>query len=382
MKTCLGVPLAGLGSITELLPYARIPAKRVGELLGTSPGHLRVIRWRAKRPVQQSFSHALVTAALLRPPSDKMRRCLGVRPHQGPMLLPDGQTEELEKLQEQIEEIGRGPLKKQHNIEGVTLLAGCKPSIGFPASALGIRLKARIHELTGWFFVHNGLTHSALDELVCAVYVSAAAHHESGDLIDRNRMIEALRFASHACLLQHQPEEALAVLKLIEQASEAAGLRRGSDYYRQLGVAYFQLGADDRAMWNFDYAGLVMESLGEAEHPLQIQMTGSRQTALIRPDWDRAEKLINDARQVYGADSLEFSMAVHWGAACGLLVDSPGINDQALGYLEENRANAQRFGHQATVSALLRMTLDLKFPPSIRGLWIRKALYENSFHNN
>jgi hypothetical protein len=73
-------------------------------------------------------------------------------------------------------------------------------------------------------------------------------------------------------------------------------------------------------------------------------------------------------------------MCRHWTAACGLSTDSQAANILALELIEENQAKLERYGHQATISKLLPIALEL--PQRKRPMWIRFALYQNAYRSN
>jgi hypothetical protein len=72
-------------------------------------------------------------------------------------------------------------------------------------------------------------------------------------------------------------------------------------------------------------------------------------------------------------------MTRHWAAACGFLTDDNKVRQRARELCEENLATAARFGHQATISKLLSMTLELGLPKGLQAVWVRKSLYQNAF---
>lgn len=72
-------------------------------------------------------------------------------------------------------------------------------------------------------------------------------------------------------------------------------------------------------------------------------------------------------------------MVTTWTAAAALMAGTRSLEYEAVALLDANRDLASRFGHQATVTKLLRMTPELNLYPLLRSRFIRRALYENTF---
>jgi hypothetical protein len=147
-------------------------------------------------------------------------------------------------------------------------------------------------------------------------------------------------------------------------------------------VANFQLWNPEEARRSFEKSMVWMEKLKEAGAPVDLLMTGTRHINLIAPiNWDGALEMLSAAEKVFGKDSLEYSMNVHWTAACGLATDSRTAHHRAFEIMKKNIPTAQRFGHQATIATLLSITPDLRLSDADRYEWVRHALYENAFRN-
>jgi hypothetical protein len=125
-----------------------------------------------------------------------------------------------------------------------------------------------------------------------------------------------------------------------------------------------------------------MDRLNEAQQPIQLLMTGRRQTNLLgKVEWERALELATAARQSFGPASLEAGMALHWAVACGFSTGSPSIEQQALDSLDSALEIGSQFGHQATIHQLLSITAELGLDVRLRAAWVRRALYENAFRS-
>jgi hypothetical protein len=168
-------------------------------------------------------------------------------------------------------------------------------------------------------------------------------------------------------------------LKLSEEATLAADVALNSDYFRQCGVALFQNRQDAMARTMFERA----MGGSDVENGMSLKMAGDRHTNLIAvpfPRFDDELILLDEARNAYGAESLEASMCAHWASACGFCTDSPAAHALGLDLILENQSNAARFGHQATIAKLLPLALEL--PTRNRARWVRRALYQNAYRSN
>jgi hypothetical protein len=261
--------------------------------------------------------------------------------------------------------------------------SGCcalsRSSDTFPkASALAGTLEQKI----AWLLVHSGFARSAVSHASKSLWLLQTAFYRLNRDDDAREFIRSTLIASHANLLAGRPTAALSLLEIMRDASAAISAPLGSDYYRQRGVALFQLGSthDDQARKCFERSEQQMRALGEAGSEAQALMTGTRHLALLgRADWETEMEVLEAAESTFGSDSLEASMTRHWAAACGLLTGDHKLALDARELLEQNSNTAARFGHQATVAKLLAMTPELGLPKGLQALWVRKALYQNAF---
>lgn len=166
------------------------------------------------------------------------------------------------------------------------------------------------------------------------------------------------------------------------EATRTAGVALNSEFYQQSAVALFQMRRDDDAAQKM-FRRATETTPDVKNKAMTLRMASDRFLNLIAAPFPRLDDeliLLNDARGVYGNDSLETIMCRHWAAACGLSTDSHSANLLALELIEQNHGNLERYGHQATISKLLPIALEL--PERQRPMWIRFALYQNAFRNN
>jgi hypothetical protein len=356
--------------------------------LGTDKGNVRVIvhRQRYATPKKEFLVagevERLSKLDLFILPTRQVRQELGL--HEEPDLaeLLDSDRRALDELEARIKAITAHYRKTYQFIEGAAAIRRLHEMVGFTGQARRIRLLAYLHQIESWFLVHTGRTRSALSHADKAMQLSRIAYHDSEDVMDLRRLIEAGLIASHACLLRSEPLWSKKILGVISGAGEKAGQEMGSDFYRQEGVLYFQRGRFDLARGSFEMSSRQTEKVHPAPDELTLAMTSTRHTNLFQPiQWDKAQELVRSAQRKFGTASLEYSMCVHWAAACGLATDSSSVRTIALELLNSPRSLASEFGHQATISKLLRISADLPLPAADRYEWITMVLYENAFRN-
>lgn len=306
----------------------------------------------------------------------------GVRPADPGIEVTLRQQDRLEWLEVELEGLYSRGAREYRYHEAIGELRALRPYFGFPAHIQTIRLLARLHQYVAWFAMNSGFAASAHAEARHALALFGAAHRQEGAPQDLQRLAEAGLIAAQARYLASQPRQTLAWLDVVRRASEDLG-GVGFDYYRQRGVALFQLSADQQldheSASAFRQAVNVMDRDGEAEHPLALRMAGERHLHFLSGNFGASLELHGDARAFFGHESLEASMTAHWAVACGLSTDSVTAHTTALTLLDSNKPVAKRFGHQATVSRLLGVTRALGLNSTLRSAWVRRALYGNAF---
>ena len=310
----------------------------------------------------------------------ELRGAFGVRSAPDEVVPTRKSARRAEELSAQIDACVARHRAEYTFLEGAKDLSGMLPHVGLPGSVLFIRLGALLHQQRAWFFSHSGMASSTIREGRRSMALWQIAYQESRQAADLEELAKTALISSNARLLQGEPEQALALLDLADEALIKTGARLGSDHYRQRGVAMFQTGSDDQARQMFSKAMVAMQQKGEAQHPVQVAMTGERHSYLLGSiRWEKSQELLDQCHRTFGAGSLEVSMATHWSAACGLSTDSPVANSRASELLEANQINARKFGHQATIATLLSLTPEL--PLNVRRDWVRRSLYQNAFRN-
>src|SRR5438034_4028988 len=296
MKQSFEPILSDLGPAIAWLADKGIPATRLAALLGTSPGHIRLLAYRARHKIIGQDLPTSIDYPFDVEPSSALREKLGIRPHPDEVILTRKKRAAMDLLEQEIKTRVLSYSSEYRFVEGAASLRALRPLVGYAANARLIGLHAELHKQTAWFCVHSGLAASALKEAEKAIELAAVARFEAGARRSSNgymqQAIDASLIASQALLIAHQPGAALRYLDLACHASEGIRIPIGSDQLRQRGDAYFQLKIDDEARKFYRQAAETMQRLGEARNEAHVLMYGPRQSNLLDPlDWDRAQEI-------------------------------------------------------------------------------------------
>jgi hypothetical protein len=372
--------LLELRFIIDWLMSVGVSSPRLAALFGTSAGNIRRLRYFASRQLEPPLITFLPDLDLV--PSTAMHRGIGIRSHKDILRRADKPSPTLDWLRGEIDTRFERHRQQYQFLAGARSLGQLKQRLGHMSESRRIALAGVLEQRISWFLVHSGFTRSAISHASLSLWLLQSAHYRLGSREEVREFIRSTLIAAHANLLAARPTAALQILDLMRAASESIGAPLGSDYYRQRGVALFQLGNkhDDEAKASFAQSERQMRKLGEGESEAQVLMTGTRHINLLgKPDWDGALRVMEMAENTFRSDSLEASMTRHWAAACGLLTGDDRIRQRGRELLAVNQQTAARFGHQATVSKLLSLTPELGLSRGLEAIWVRKALYQNAF---
>jgi hypothetical protein len=357
-----------------------VSSPRLAALFGTSAGNIRRLRYFASRQLEPPLITFLPDLDLV--PSTAMHRSIGIRSHMDILRRADKPSPTLDWLREEIDSRFERHRQQYQFLAGARSLGQLKQRLGHMSESRRIALAGILEQRVSWFLVHSGFTRSAINHASLSLWLLQSAHYRLGTQEEVREFVKSTLIAAHANVLAGRPAAALQILDLMRDASASIGAPLGSDYYRQRGVAFFQLGNkyDNEAKASFAQSERQMRRLGECDSEAQALMTGTRHINLLgKPDWDGALRVMEMAESTFPSDSLEASMTRHWAAACGFLTGDGRIRQQGRELLALNHRAAARFGHQATVSKLLSLTPELGLSRGLEAIWVRKALYQNAF---
>jgi len=366
--------------INWLMGMGGVSSPRLATLFKTSPENIRRLKYFAARQLEPSLITFVPDLEMV--PSTAMHGGVGIRSHREILRRSEKPSSTFAWLEEQIEARFESHRHQYRFLDGARSLLQLKQKLGHMSEARRIALAGVLEQKISWFLVHSGFTRSAISHASLSLWLLQTAYYRLDRRDDVREFIKSALIASQGNLLAGRPAASLSILDIIRDAAQTIGAPLGSDYYRQRGVALFQLGRrhDDESKKSFEQSQQQMRRLGEADSEAQALMTGTRHTNLLgKPDWDGALKVLEVVQTTFSADSLEVSMTRHWAAACGFLTDDNKVRQRARELCEDNLGTAARFGHQATISKLLSMTPELGLPKGLQAVWVRKSLYQNAF---
>ena len=366
--------------IDWLMGMGGVSSPRLATLFKTSPENIRRLKYFAARQLEPSLITFVPDLEMV--PSTAMHGGVGIRSHREILRRSEKPSSTFAWLEEQVEARFESHRQQYRFLDGARSLLQLKQKLGHMSEARRIALAGVLEQKISWFLVHSGFTRSAISHASLSLWLLQTAYYRLDRRDDVREFIKSALIASQGNLLAGRPAASLSILDIIRDAAQTIGAPLGSDYYRQRGVALFQLGRrhDDESKKSFEQSQQQMRRLGEADSEAQALMTGTRHTNLLgKPDWDGALKVLEVVQTTFSADSLEVSMTRHWAAACGFLTDDNKVRQRARELCEDNLGTAARFGHQATISKLLSMTPELGLPKGLQAVWVRKSLYQNAF---
>ncbi len=366
-------------AIDWLMSIGGVSSPRLAGLFRTSAENIRRIKYFEQRQLEPSLITFVPELDLV--PSTAMHSGVGIRSHRDILVNSDRASMTTDELTEAIDKIAAEHQQEYQFLSGAKRLAKLKQRLGHVGAARRLSLAGLLEQKMSWFLVHSGHSRSAISHASRALWFFQTAYYRKGDARDVREFIKAALIASQANLLAGRPVAALQVLDFVRDAAERIAAPLGSDYHRQRGVAFFQMGQrqDEDARRCFRSSEQQMRRLGEGNHA-QALMTGSRHIQLLlKPNWEGSLEVADTAGNTFPAESLEVSMSRHWAAACGFLTDDARVRQSALEKVVKNQALARRFGHQATISKLLIITPELGLPRGLEAVWLRKALYHNAY---
>lgn len=373
-----------LGSLFAWLLRCGVTSQRLAGLFGTTAVNIRVAasRSRAVR-IEQPAEKTLADIV----PCEE-RQGLGIRPEPDEVLDSAQRRARLKDLAERIELAAEEGRRRYAYEDAITALRRQLPYFGCPSDSRRIALLARLEYHLAWFNTHLGHSATAIRHGRRSMGLWRTAYGETAARAVAHgyasAFVESALVVSHTYLLTARPAQALDVLALAEAAAAHIHQPLGSDFFRQRGVAAFQLGDDTRSKEAFEQAERTMLERSEARNLASPAMTGRRHLGLLsaKTGWEDMLEIRALAARHYGTSALEYSVITNWCSATGLATDSSALHAGALQILQTNAELARQFGHQHTVTRLLMIADELGLYPALRRKFIRRALYENAARNS
>jgi len=386
--------VAGLASAVAWLRDHDVPSRRIAGSLGITETHARQLAFRGQWRLRPATAFPLLEAPMMSPADpfgvvvNDLRESLKIRPsiESWTVTLDRAGLRRLDELEDRVEQLGSSFWSGVRHGTGVVRLRAVLEEIGRPAHYRRIRILARVRQLLAETYAHAGYSLSAIEQALNSLLLSRAAFEKSGEFYDLEQFAKTALIVSQAHLLRYEPDRAAHYLDLHRAARIRIGCPLGGEYFRQRGAVAFQSGpeADDEACRNFASAMAILAETveyGRLKERYEVLNIGTRQMNLVgKVNCEGALELVDYMVKTLPPGEIHISMNVNWAAACGFSTDSPRQNQAASELLGHYRDASVGFGHQATVAWLLGVTPAL--PPRIRPLWVRRALYENTFKDH
>jgi hypothetical protein len=360
-------PASRLKPAIQFLRRLDVPASRVAHALGETADNIRHIDVRSYEEAQEISLPVSITDVFSTPrsrfdPSDISKN-------------------KLEELEEEIQSI-RKVHGTAHLASGYQKLRKLLPYVSIAQRPYVVRVRSVLEENLAWFSCHLGFAQTAY------FYAEEAMNHRTEcyrrSSLAKEHLTAYARIAliaSNALRISHRPLMAMEVLNAAYEAKFTAGEAVGSEWYRQLATALFQLRIhDDLARKLYLKAGREMESSGEYSNPVSVQMNCNRQQNLLNPNsgWENGLEVVASVKTAFGEFSLEHVMAINWAAAAGFALDSHDATQLTQELLLPLIGRNLPFEHQGTATKLLSITPKLNLRGDILDRWIRFALYQNA----
>ena len=354
--------------LTQLSPAIRwlrdhrVSPQVIGDAFGTSNTHVRLLAHRAAHCTPKDSA-----ANRRRPP---------IRPDDDWIVMSEARRLATDALADRIESVFAQHAAAYAFAVGVEGLRQLLPPLGYPSSVPLIRLKARICRHLAWFLGHCGHARRASAYAEEAIRLYRHTLRQTRSRTDVEAIGDVGLIAANVRLLAQRPHEALRLLQLVADVDARLGRKPGVEYHRQQATAMFQTGTDTDALVHLRRTDEAMDRDGRADVHRQLAVI-MRRNLLAHRDAALAQQIIHDVESHFGVRGLEGIMARNWAVAAALCAEP---SDEALAaQVEDVDIASTTFGHQATISHLLRLTPRLLLPSDLRTRWVRYALYVNAF---
>src|ERR1039458_5354018 len=258
--------LLELRFIIDWLMSVGVSSPRLAALFGTSPENIRRLKYFAVRQLEPSLITFVPDLEMV--PSTAMHGGVGIRSHKDILRRSETRTSTFAWLEAQVEARFESHRQQYRFLDGARSLLQRKQKLGHISEARRIALAGVLEQKISWFLVHSGFTRSAISHASLSLWLLQTAYYRLGRQDDVREFIKSALIASQGNLLAGRPGASLPILDIIRAAAQTIGAPLGSDYYRQRGVALFQLGNryDDETKESFEQSEQQRRRLGEAGH--------------------------------------------------------------------------------------------------------------------
>ena len=285
------------------------------------------------------------------------------------------------RLEDEVEEFAGSFWSHVRFLEGTKALGQFLKRVSIPGSdnVVLVRTGGRINHLLSELHLHAGYSTSAIAYGIEAYRweqqsCNARPTPSSFETIGKTSLL-----ISHACILRQDFFLASQWLKNAKTAFEVAGIT-DPEFYRQRAVVAMQTNAPDQAREDFQKSGDFLPDYNSRTTPAVVADARDRFLNFLNDDWEEAFGLMRYAAKNWPAGDIHIGINVNWAAATAYITDSREAHREATNLLLHAKPDLTTgYGHQATVSHLLKLTPQL--PAPLRKPWVYFSLYYNAYRN-
>ena len=349
---------------------AGVPVDVVAEGFAITPGHVRVVHLRARRPPTLKRAKRIGSDA---PEPRSIRR------EEDAVDLANWQIRRIDALAERVTRIRQLAEESWDLRTASSELKRLLPYPGFAASIRLIRVRAMIHEQLAWCQVHQRQAHAAFFNAAKAYELFDHVHRQTDERSDLIRLGEVSLIASQACVAAGHVGAARHWHQVHQRDHARSNEKLNVEFFRQRGTAALLAGQADVAELQFEQAGRAVdgvEALWWKAH------AGYRPLAVINGDWELAAEAL-ETIQSERSGGLEEASAITWARGAAISSESED------GYRWSARIAAQsanllaRFPRHQELVRLLNLTDNLRRlnatseSLNLRRRWVRWLLYQS-----
>jgi tetratricopeptide (TPR) repeat protein len=284
------------------------------------------------------------------------------------------------RLEDEVEEFAGSFWKHVRFLDGARTLGDFRRRISNPASdnVVLVRTGGRVNHLLAEMHLHAGYTASALAYATKAYEWESQTYNARPTRFNLDKIGRTLLLISHTFILRQEFFEASQWLKKARKAF-AQTRRIDPELFRQEAVVALHIGDLETAKKEFQLSGDLLSEYNPYSTVAAVKDARDRFLNLINEDWGKAFELMEYAAEAWPAGDIHIGINVNWAAGIGFSVDDPEGHHWAQKLLAERGSINDGYGHQATVTRLLRLTSRL--PMRLWKQWVLFAFYYNACRN-
>jgi hypothetical protein len=302
-----------------------------------------------------------------------------------PQAADDSQRspKNIRNIESKVHEYERHVWRGVRYLTGTSELGGLLQSFSRPAAdnIPRLRLLARAYQMESHTYSHGGYVRSGLTFGLEAYATSEYVYRLTRNRSDLEHLAKTVLVISNSFISRRDFARADHWLKIARQAFVGVGRHPDPEYLRQLASIQRNQGDFCEARKNLSKAAEILPHYQPGISEVAVRDMGDRVLFAIAqtPKWDDSQELLQLALQQWPDYDHHRGSNVIWTVACGLLTDSPSVQQEALQLLEKHQNVTEGFALQSTGAYLLSLTP--RIPEELRRDWVLFALSYNAYRN-